>query len=103
MPNDLTCLIARHHLSQGRVSRHAPRPPHQKGQHGHGQHDGEPDADVETVHRVGQKVSRTSILLAGKHVAHATHRQYAFGRLGVDFNGRPDAAHVHVDGAVKGV
>ena len=45
----------------------------------------------------------TSILLTGKHITYAAHRQNTFGCLGVYFDGRADATHVHVDGAVKGV
>ncbi|CAN6484074.1 unnamed protein product [Victoria cruziana] len=44
-----------------------------------------------------------SVLLAREHVADTADREDAFGGLRVGFDGRTDATHVHVDGAVKGL
>src|SRR5690606_4292000 len=44
-----------------------------------------------------------SCLLLREHVAHATHREDAFGVFAVIFDGVADASHVHVDRAAEGL
>jgi hypothetical protein len=43
------------------------------------------------------------ILLLGKNVAHTSNGEDAFGGFEILFDGGPDAAHVHINGSVKGL